>query len=146
MKKFVPLVLMCLFGISAFAQQSLGDIAREERAKRAGTPVVRPDDGTTPKVDPGSATAPGQFEPLQLIKTVPLVYPAVAKARRLSGVVVVQVKVSKDGKVTNPQLIQGPVAFRDAAFEAVSQYQFRPAKLNGQAIEQSTQIKFNFHP
>src|SRR5882672_8590858 len=142
MKKFPPLILMFLFGISTLAQQSLGDIAREERAKKgASSSAVRPDDGTTPKVDPGSATASGQFEPLQLIKTVPLVYPAVAKARRLSGVVVVQVKVSKDGKVTNPQLIQGSVAFRDAAFETVSQYQFKPAKLNGQAIEQLTQIK-----
>jgi hypothetical protein len=50
MKKFLPLVLMCLFGASAFAQQSLGDIAREVRAKkRASTPAVRLDDDTTPR-------------------------------------------------------------------------------------------------
>jgi hypothetical protein len=48
MKKLLPLLLMCLFGASAFAQQSLGDIAREIRAKkRASTPAVRLDDDTT---------------------------------------------------------------------------------------------------
>lgn len=50
MKKLLPLLLMCLFGASAFAQQSLGDIAREIRAKkRASTPAVRLDDDTTPR-------------------------------------------------------------------------------------------------
>src|SRR6266567_2229578 len=48
MKKLFPLVVICLFGSIAFAQQSLGDIAREERAKkRAGSPAVRLDDDTT---------------------------------------------------------------------------------------------------
>ncbi|HVG92329.1 MAG TPA: energy transducer TonB, partial [Alphaproteobacteria bacterium] len=38
-----------------------------------------------------------------------------------------------------------PLVFHDAAFDAVSRYQFKPAKLNGQAIEQTTQIRLNFH-
>ncbi len=86
------------------------------------------------------------LEPLQLIKTSPLPYPAIAKARRISGIVVVQVKIGKDGKVTNPQFISGPPIFKDSAFEAVMQYQFKPARLNGQPIDQTTQIKLNFHP
>ena len=105
--------------------------------------LARPTASSTPSA---AAIEQSQLEALQLIKTVPLPYPAIAKARRLSGAVVVQVKVGKDGKVTSPQFISGPMVFRDAAFEAVLQYQFKPAKLNGQAIEQSTQIKLNFHP
>jgi hypothetical protein len=60
MKKFFPLVVMCLFGASALAQQSLGDIAREERAKkRAGSPAVRLDDDTTHRsLTPEPTSAP----------------------------------------------------------------------------------------
>ncbi len=60
MKKFLPLVVMCLFAASALAQQSLGDIAREIRAKkRAGSPAVRLDDDTTSrKAGPEPTSAP----------------------------------------------------------------------------------------
>ena len=112
-------------------------------APSALSALAKPTASSTPSA---AAIEQSQLEALQLVKTVPLPYPAIAKARRLSGVVVVQVKIGKDGKVSNPQFISGPMVFRDAAFEAVLQYQFKPAKLNGQAIEQSTQIKLNFHP
>src|SRR5260221_707090 len=59
MKKFFPLIVMCFFGASALAQQSLGDIAREERAKkRAGSPAVRLDDDTTPRKAGPEPSAP----------------------------------------------------------------------------------------
>jgi TonB family protein len=105
--------------------------------------LARPTASSTPSA---AAIEQSQLEPLQLLKTVPTPYPAIAKARRLSGLVIVQVKVGKDGKVSNPQFISGPMVFRDSAFDAVMQYQFKPAKLNGQPIEQSTQIKLNFRP
>jgi protein TonB len=105
--------------------------------------LARPTASSTPSA---AAIEQSQLEPLQLLKTVPTPYPAIAKARRLSGLVIVQVKVGKDGKVSNPQFISGPMVFRDSAFDAVLQYQFKPAKLNGQPIEQSTQIKLNFRP
>jgi protein TonB len=95
-------------------------------------------------VPSAAAIEQSQLEPLQLIKTVPLPYPAIAKARRISGPVVVEVKVGKDGSVSNPKFISGQPIFKDSAFEAVLQYKFRPAKLNGQPIEQTTQVRLNF--
>jgi TonB family protein len=92
-----------------------------------------------------AAIEQSQLEPLQLIRTAPLVYPPIAKARNITGMVVVEVKVGKDGKVSSPRFISGPPVFRDAAFDAVTHYQFKAAKLNGQAIEQVTQIRLNFH-
>jgi periplasmic protein TonB len=86
-----------------------------------------------------------QLEPLQLIRTGTPVYPAIAKARNITGTVVVQGTVDKNGKVANLQFVSGQPIFKDAAFDAVRQYQFKPAKLNGQAIEQTTQIKLTFH-
>ena len=80
-----------------------------------------------------AAIEQSQLEPLQLLKQGTLVYPAIAKARMITGTVVVQGTVGKDGKVSNLQFISGPPVFKDAAFDAVRQYQFKPAKLNGQA-------------
>jgi TonB family protein len=80
------------------------------------------------------------------IRAIPASYPEIAKARRISGTVVVTVIVGKDGKVRNPRFVSGPMVFRDAAFDAVKQWLFKPATLNGQPIEQETEITVKFNP
>ncbi|MBZ5533117.1 MAG: TonB family protein [Acidobacteriia bacterium] len=95
---------------------------------------------------PTAVMAQSTLEPLVVVRSVPPVYPAIAKARSLTTTVVVEVKVGKDGKVSNPKLISGLPIFRDAAFDAVKQWVFKPAKLNGQPIEQTTQISLKFNP
>jgi protein TonB len=85
-----------------------------------------------------------ELEPVTAIKKVPPVYPMVAKQHRLSGNVVVQGTVNKNGRIRDLQLISGSPLFRDAAFAAVKQWVFKPARLNGQAIEQSTRIRLHF--
>jgi TonB family protein len=82
---------------------------------------------------------------LQVIRTGPLIYPAIARARGITGPAVVQVTVGKDGKPRDPKYLSGQPVFKDAAFQAVMGYIFKPAKLNGQPIEQSTTIRLNFH-
>ena len=105
------------------------------------TSLIKPVASSTP-----SMMSQSELEPVQVLKRVAPIYPAIAKARRLSGTVTVQIVVSKDGKPSNLQFISGPPVFRDAAFEAVKQWQFKPARLNGQPIEQSEQIRMNFTP
>lgn len=82
----------------------------------------------------------------EVVRRVAAAYPDIAKARRITGTVDIRVKVGKDGRVSNPQFLSGPVIFRDAAFDAVRQWQYKPATLNGQPIEQEQEIKMNFHP
>jgi len=104
--------------------------------------LARPVSSAAPSA---AAIEQSQLEPLQVLRTGPLVYPAIAKARGITGPAVVQVTVGKDGKPYNPKFISGQPIFKDAAFQAVMGYQFKPAKLNGQPIEQSTTIRLNFH-
>jgi len=85
-----------------------------------------------------------ELEPAAVIKKVPPVYPLVAKQSRLSGSVVVQGTVNKNGRISDLQLIRGNPLFRDAAFAALKQWVFKPAKLSGQAIDQSTTIRLDF--
>ncbi len=103
--------------------------------------LARPVASSTPSA---AAIEQSQLEPLQLIKTAQLIYPQIARTRNITGMVVVEIKVGKDGKVSNPRFVSGPPVFHDAAFDAVMHYQFKPAKLNGQPIDQITQIRLNF--
>ena len=86
------------------------------------------------------------LEPAQALKKVAPIYPAIARARRLSGTVTVEFTVGKDGKVSNLKLTSGLPIFRDAAFDAIKQWVFKPAKLNGQNIDQTEQVKMAFNP
>lgn len=103
--------------------------------------VARPEATATPVM-----VAQSDLVNARPIHTVPAVYPELAKARRLSAIIVVRATVTKEGKVTNPRLVSGPIIFRDAAFDAVKQWLFKPAELNGQPIEQETEVHVNFHP
>jgi TonB family protein len=145
-----PVTVATLTGGSSKISQSSTDAPAPETAPSFNvgsgsmpaplTTLARPVASSTP----AAALEQSQLEPLQLIRTVPPVYPPIARARHMSGPVVVEVKVSKDGKVSNPKFISGQMVFKDAAFDAVMKYQFKPAKLNGQPIEQTTQIKLIF--
>jgi TonB family protein len=103
--------------------------------------VAKPPASSTP-----SMISQSDLEPAQVLKKVPPVYPAIARARRLSGTVTVEFTVGKDGKVSNLKLTSGLPIFRDAAFDAIKQWVFKPAKLNGQNIEQTEQVKMAFNP
>ena len=104
--------------------------------------LARPVASSTPSA---AAIEQSQLEPLQVLRTGPLTYPPIAKARGITGPAVVLVTVGKDGKPYNPKYVSGQPIFKDAAIQAVMGYQFKPAKLNGQPIEQSTTIRLNFH-
>jgi len=100
---------------------------------------------------PVNTAVPGRVSQSDLVNaaavhTVPAVYPELAKSRGISGDVVIRVLVGKDGKPTRPVLVSGPVIFRDSAFDAVKQWVFKPARLNGQPVEQETEIHMKFHP
>jgi protein TonB len=103
--------------------------------------LARPLSTATP-----SMIAQSNLVPIQLIRKIDPIYPVVARVRRLSGSVVIHFTVGKDGKVKNPQFKGGPPIFMNAAFDAVKQWQYKPAMLNGQTIEQQTDITLKFAP
>ncbi|MGB9119033.1 MAG: TonB family protein [Candidatus Angelobacter sp.] len=103
--------------------------------------LARPVASSTPSA---AAIEQSQLEPLQVLKTGPLIYPPLAKSRGITGPAIVMVTVGKDGKPHNPKYMSGQPVFKDAAIQAVMGYLFKPAKLNGQPIEQSTTIRLNF--
>lgn len=104
--------------------------------------LARPVSGAAPT----ASLAQSELTDVQLLRSVPPVYPAIAKSRRVTGTVNVKVRVGKEGRVVAAQFVDGPVVFKDSALEAVKQWQYKPATLDGKPIEQETSIKLNFKP
>ena len=71
-------------------------------------------------------------------------YPPEAKAKKISGTVVLSAKIGSDGTVQDLSVISGPPALGEAALDAVKQWTYRPYLLNGNPVEVSTVITVNF--
>lgn len=69
--------------------------------------------------------------PTLLKKAVP-VYPQEAKSMRVQGTVNIKATIGVDGHVESMQPIDGPSMLRQAAFDAVRQWIYRPFDLMGQ--------------
>jgi len=78
-----------------------------------------------------------------LVKTRPE-YPAVAKAARIQGTVVLQAVISKDGTVENLQVLEGPPLLQQAALDAVKTWKYRPYLVNGEPVTVRTTIHVVF--
>ncbi len=80
-----------------------------------------------------------------LISSVAPIYPPDAKRRHLTGTVVLQVVIGKDGRIAKIKQISGPDELASAAMTAVQQWVYRPFMLQGKPLEVDTQLTFNFN-
>jgi protein TonB len=71
-------------------------------------------------------------------------YPAIAKAARIQGTVVLQATISKNGTIENLRVIGGPPMLQSAATEAVRGWRYKPYLLNGEPVEVETQVNVVF--
>ncbi len=113
--------------------------------------VVVPDDDEppppTPKPTPAKPRAPisgGVLNGKAISKPAPP-YPAVAKAARASGVVVVQITVDEGGRVISASAISGHPLLRQAAVQAAHSARFSPTLLSGQPVKVTGTITYNFN-
>jgi TonB family protein len=79
-----------------------------------------------------------------LLTKVPPQYPPEAKEAHIQGVVVMQVKIDKEGNVAKIQLISGHPLLAPAAIDAVKQWKYKPYLLNQTPLEVDTQVQVNF--
>jgi protein TonB len=74
----------------------------------------------------------GDVKPAELLKSVPPQYPTIAKAQHISGKVTLDAQIDASGNVTSVKLISGPALLHRAALEAVKQWKYKPAQLDGE--------------
>ena len=86
----------------------------------------------------------GSFaKPVPLHQVAPI-YPPAAMQRKTEGTVRFKATIAKDGSVKNIQLLSGNPLLNVAARQAVAQFKYRPAMLNGEAIEVTQEIIVDF--
>jgi len=71
-------------------------------------------------------------------------YPALARAARVQGDVVLTAVISVNGEIENLQLVSGHPMLVPAAISAVKQWRYKPYLLNGQPVEVETTITVIF--
>lgn len=84
-----------------------------------------------------------QTPPRKIFEVKPI-YPEDAKAAKVQGVVLLDVTVGTDGTVKGLRLTKSVPLLDQAAMDAVNQWQFEPALLNGVPVEVEVTITINF--
>jgi protein TonB len=83
-------------------------------------------------------------QPSQLLVCVKPVYPPLAKAARISGVVELEAVIATSGRLAEIRVKSGHPLLVPAAVEAVRQWVYKPTFLNGDAVEVATTIMVTF--
>lgn len=104
----------------------------------AGPAIVRR--STPPTLSISSGVMAGNL----LDKTLPQ-YPAIARAARIQGTVVLQATIAQDGTIQNLRVINGPTMLQQAAMDAVRSWRYKPYLLNGEPVEVETTISVVFN-
>jgi protein TonB len=71
-------------------------------------------------------------------------YPAIARAARVQGTVVLAATISRSGVIENLRVISGPPMLVSAAQEAVRTWRYRPYLLNGEPVGVETTVRVVF--
>jgi len=94
---------------------------------------------------PGAYRVGGDVKAPILIDRVEPIYPADARRDGISGIVILEVVVGKDGLVKDAVVLKGlPEGLSEAALDAVRQWKFRPGTLNGEPVDIIFNLTVNF--
>lgn len=86
----------------------------------------------------------GDVKSAKLISSVPPVYPMLAKNQHVSGSVVVDALIDANGRVTTMKVISGPALLHQAALDAVKQWKYQPATLDGKPTAMHLTVTLQF--
>ena len=104
----------------------------------ADTPANIPRSDSKPIIIPENAAVG------LLIHKVEPKYPGIAKAARISGIVILRATISKTGEILDLHAECGPEILQEASIKAVREWKYRPYFLRGEPVEVQTTIKLTF--
>jgi protein TonB len=86
----------------------------------------------------------GDVKQAKLISSVPPMYPALAKNQHISGNVVVDALIDANGRVTTMKVVSGPTLLQQAAMDALKQWKYQPAQLDGKPVAMHLTVTLQF--
>jgi len=85
----------------------------------------------------------GMEAPVKIVNVDPI-YPAIAQTARVQGVVILEAIIDERGAVKSVSVLRSISLLDRAAEEAVRQWRFTPARLNGEAVPVVMTVTVNF--
>lgn len=76
----------------------------------------------------------GNIRPPSKLKDVKPIYPSIAQAARVQGVVIIEATIGPDGKIEGTHVLRSIPFLDAAAVEAVRQWEYTPTLLNGSPV------------
>ena len=86
----------------------------------------------------------GRIRAPNKIKDVKPVYPAIAQAAHVTGVVMIEATIGPDGKVLDANIVRSIPMLDQAALDAVRQWEYVPTLLNGVPVPVLMTVTINF--
>jgi len=86
----------------------------------------------------------GDIKEPKKMKDAKPVYPPVAMAAKVQGIVIIEATIGKDGRVKDAKILRGQPLLNQAALDAVNQWEFTPTMLNGQPVDVLMTVTVNF--
>jgi general secretion pathway protein A len=112
--------------------------------------IVLPSDLAAPPLPDSTTDRPrqlgGQIHPARLLSSVIPAFPAGAPQASMQGDVVVQTVIDQRGRVTDMQVVSGPLLLRQAALDALRQWRYEAETLNGKPIAVQMLVTIRFRP
>jgi protein TonB len=78
------------------------------------------------------------------VKEVTPIYPALARSAGVQGVVIIEAIIDVNGDVASAKVLRSIPLLDDAALEAVRQWKYTPARLNGEPVPVVVTVTVNF--
>ncbi len=86
----------------------------------------------------------GDVKQAKLIFSVSPVYPTLAKNQHVSGSVMVDALIDPNGRVTTMKVVSGPTLLQQAAMDALKQWKYQPASLDGKPVAMHLTVTIQF--
>jgi protein TonB len=97
-----------------------------------------------PALPPAPVHVGGHIKAPSKIHDVRPVYPAIAQAAKVEGMVIIEATIGRDGAVINARVLRSVALLDQAALEAVRRWRFTPTLLNGVPVEVIMTVTVNF--
>jgi periplasmic protein TonB len=86
----------------------------------------------------------GDVKPAHLLSSVPPAYPSLAKTQRIEGAVRIDAVVDPNGRISSMKVMSGPALLHQAAMDALHQWKYQPATLDGKPVPMHLTVTVQF--
>jgi TonB family protein len=86
----------------------------------------------------------GDVKAAKLLSSISPLYPSLAKNQHVSGDVKVDALIDANGRVTTMKIVAGPTLLHQAAMDALRQWRYQPATLDGKAVPMHLTVTLQF--